>query len=754
MAIAAREHLARLLTDAPVATSQSASMRLSADVLEVHVDGVGAVPLPVLSSVAKKLAASASPAHFGQGEDTVLDTGVRDTGEISPDRVRLSGATWEPSLRDAVERLGLQLGVDDPRRLRAELHSLLVYGKGQFFATHQDSEKHDDMVATLVVMLPSHHTGGELVVLDGGAPQVYSGSASELVLVAFYTDCRHEVLPVRRGHRVTLTFNILLDPEPESAPSGPTAQAAALITEHFSTPVRRAYRTKDHPPPNRLAVLLDHEYSQRALTANRLKGEDARRVALLRAAAEAAGCESVLAQTEIQETWDAVPSEATYRSWDYWGHDEDEEDDPEDMELSGLIDGSTVLTWWTDRESAGAINVGLDDEEVCAATPSIHLTPYASEYEGYMGNYGNTVDRWYRRAALVLWPKDLGFAMRAEASPEWGMRRVLGALADGAVEQARSETADLITRWSAPERSRLEPALQIALGVDDGPLAARVLAPFTIEMLTADHARALTAVVRHYPATWWTDLLTQWTHSRRYAVGGDTSRRAWIETEFAPVHGAFTAADGADIGADIADRMGRWLVEEARGAVQVRNPTHRSKGLTSLGPSLAVLLSVADGERGAEIAEAATGLGELGIPLLLAALRARPGAKGRTAAIDTVARWVHGQLQAVLARPPRSADDWSIAWTSPGGADEDRLAEFLNAADERTLAWPLAAPRRQVIHRLIDEAGLPVTHVTVRSGSPYTLMLDKTEALFTREAAERTRATKDLAWVAKTFDLA
>ena len=33
------------------------------------------------------------------------------------------------------------------------------------------------------------------------------------------------------------------------------------------------------------------------------------------------------------------------------------------------------------------------------------LTPYASEYEGYMGNYGNTMDRWYRRAALVVWPQ-------------------------------------------------------------------------------------------------------------------------------------------------------------------------------------------------------------------------------------------------------------------------------------------------------------------------------------------------------------
>ena len=41
---------------------------------------------------------------------------------------------------------------------------MLVYGKGQFFLPHQDSEKDDSMVGTLVVSLPSHHTGGELVV--------------------------------------------------------------------------------------------------------------------------------------------------------------------------------------------------------------------------------------------------------------------------------------------------------------------------------------------------------------------------------------------------------------------------------------------------------------------------------------------------------------------------------------------------------------------------------------------------------------
>jgi hypothetical protein len=49
----------------------------------------------------------------------------------------------------------------------------------------------------------------------------------------------------------------------------------------------------DAHPPNRLVYLLDHEYTPRGLNWRRLKGADSRRVALLRAAAGKAGCESV-----------------------------------------------------------------------------------------------------------------------------------------------------------------------------------------------------------------------------------------------------------------------------------------------------------------------------------------------------------------------------------------------------------------------------------------------------------------------------
>ena len=55
--------------------------------------------------------------------------------------------------------------------------------------------------------------------------------------------------------------------------------------------------------------LLDHEYTQRGLAWHRLKGADAERAALLRAAAERAGCETVLALAEVKETWDVESSD-------------------------------------------------------------------------------------------------------------------------------------------------------------------------------------------------------------------------------------------------------------------------------------------------------------------------------------------------------------------------------------------------------------------------------------------------------------
>ena len=64
-----------------------------------------------------------------------------------------------------------------------------------------------------------------------------------------------------------------------------------------------------------------------------------------------------------------------------------------------------------------------------------------------MGNYGNTMERWYRRGALVVWPRRLDFVVRAEASPIWALNTVAAALRDGGVVRARELVGSVATFW-------------------------------------------------------------------------------------------------------------------------------------------------------------------------------------------------------------------------------------------------------------------------------------------------------------------
>jgi hypothetical protein len=77
-------------------------------------------------------------------------------------------------------------------------------------------------------------------------------------------------------------------------------------------------------------------------------------------------------------------------------------------DIQELIDSEVTLTHWTGPDGTRLEETALyaDGNEVCASTPTGDLKPYSSEYEGYMGNWGNTLDRWYHRAAVIVWPAD------------------------------------------------------------------------------------------------------------------------------------------------------------------------------------------------------------------------------------------------------------------------------------------------------------------------------------------------------------
>jgi hypothetical protein len=122
------------------------------------------------------------------------------------------------------------------------------------------------------------------------------------------------------------------------------------------------------------------------------------------------------------------------------------------------------------------------------------------------------------------------------------------------------------------------------------------------------------------------------------------------------------------------------------------------------------------------------------------------------AGFDEIARDCARRLDAILARPRREDDDWSIAWTGCRCELCDTLGAFLCSRSRRTFEWPLAKDGRRHVHTQIDAAGLPVRHQTRRQGRPYTLVLTKTDELFTRARTARHTAETDLAWLSATRD--
>jgi hypothetical protein len=71
-----------------------------------------------------------------------------------------------------------------------------------------------------------------------------------------------------------------------------------------------------------------------------------------------------------------------------------------------------------------------------------------------MGNWGNTLDRWYHRAAVVVWPRDQAFANRAETSPAWALDELAAMTSAGDVPGAQAAAATLAPFWDGALRTR------------------------------------------------------------------------------------------------------------------------------------------------------------------------------------------------------------------------------------------------------------------------------------------------------------
>ena len=116
---------------------------------------------------AQVLAKECIPSPFGKNYDTIVDRNVRNTLQLEPQKVSFSNPQWKKGLEKLLKRIQEEMkltGID----VVLKVYKLLLYGPGGHFAMHKDTEKEEGMFATLVIQLPSAHTGGALKVEHAG----------------------------------------------------------------------------------------------------------------------------------------------------------------------------------------------------------------------------------------------------------------------------------------------------------------------------------------------------------------------------------------------------------------------------------------------------------------------------------------------------------------------------------------------------------------------------------------------------------
>ncbi|KAI5895271.1 uncharacterized protein SCHCODRAFT_054722 [Schizophyllum commune H4-8] len=177
------------------------------------------------------LAAACQPATFGVNKQDVLDESYRKAGKLDNNKFASLLKLDNYGLIDTIRDELLQEG-EVNKGVKYEVYKVNVYGKDSFFKPHKDTPRSKSMFGSLVIVFPTPHEGGALVLREGDrewtfdyaaelapAPELSLSQAAEtdepqdpkIAYIAFFGDIEHEVLPVTAGHRVTLTYNLYFD---------------------------------------------------------------------------------------------------------------------------------------------------------------------------------------------------------------------------------------------------------------------------------------------------------------------------------------------------------------------------------------------------------------------------------------------------------------------------------------------------------------------------------------------------------------
>lgn len=247
------------------------------------------------------------------------------------------------------------------------------------------------MFATVIIVLPSAYTGGQVILSHSSKRQTIDFSKDSFLstaLLAWYTDVKHEVKEVTSGYRLALSYNLIHD-----ASLGVPCPALPDVSNSVVELRRVLEKWRDGKYDERsgsrvVACLLEHQYSPFNLKVGikALKGSDAHKLSLIQPLAEDLG---FMVGTANLSHYVAGPADdcggyhdGRRRRYDY---DYDEET-PDMIEIDSRI---TSIEGLVNSDGSPLIPIGkvaLDDDCLIPRDPFEDESPDEQGYEGYMGN--------------------------------------------------------------------------------------------------------------------------------------------------------------------------------------------------------------------------------------------------------------------------------------------------------------------------------------------------------------------------------
>jgi len=350
------------------------------------------VSLPLQKDTAKKLINYAVQAPYGKGNETLVDTKVRKTWEIDGSNIVIENPAWNKLLAKIVNKVKEDFSLRE-MDVHPHLYKLLIYEKGGFFLKHKDTEKEEGMFASLIINLPSEFTGGELEIEWNGESKMidFSKHQFDISFAAFYTDCDHEVHPIKSGYRISLVYNLV------KADNGMQVGLSTMpkAVDEISETLLQLGKNKNDKP---FLYLLEHQYTPTNFAIKRLKNNDINRSTVILQAAKKAGYFADLGLLSHH-----IDGELDYDS--YGNFDYQDDIDTSTLTMSAIIDEYIEIGDWLGEIYPAIKRLKLNEVEIINNRNYKDLEEAIESYaEGYMGNYGPSIEYDYHIGAIIMTP--------------------------------------------------------------------------------------------------------------------------------------------------------------------------------------------------------------------------------------------------------------------------------------------------------------------------------------------------------------